>query len=113
MELKKIIDALNLVVKTKSVDLEKEVTGGYVSDMLSDVIANCKRGDLWITVQIHQNILAVAILKEMAGIVIIGGKEPAAETLEQAEEENVVILTSPLPAYELASQLYAFGIHGH
>jgi predicted transcriptional regulator len=77
---------------------------------LSDVIAGAKEGDLWITLQIHQNIIAVAFLNNLAGIVIVGGREPDAETLKKAEEQGVPVLVSPKPAYELAGRLYGMGI---
>lgn len=112
MELKKIVESLGLEVKAGSEGLHREVEGGYVSDLLSDVIANSKRGDLWLTLQVHKNIVAVATLKESAGIVVIGGKTPAEETVKKAEEEGIVLLTSSLPAFELAGRLYELGVHG-
>ena len=112
MDLKSIVETVGLKVKAGENRLDKEVQGGYVSDLLSDVIANSQKGDLWVTLQIHQNTVAVAILKELAGIVIIGGKEPAAETLKKAEEEGVVVMTSTLPAFELAGRLFELGVRG-
>ena len=112
MELHKIVESLGLEVQAGSGGLHREVEGGYVSDLLSDVIANSRRGDLWLTLQVHKNIVAVATLKELAGIVIISGKTPAEETIKKAEEEGIVLLTSSLPAFELAGQLYELGVHG-
>lgn len=110
MILKEIVGKLDLRVKTKSGGLDKEVTGGYVSDLLSDVIAKSQNGNLWITLQVHPNIVAVASLKDLAGIIIIGGKEPTEDTLAKAESENVNVLTSSLPAFEVVGQLYQAGI---
>ena len=112
MELNKIVESLGLDVKAGSEGLHREVEGGYVSDLLSDVIANSRKGDLWFTLQVHKNIVAVATLKELAGIVIIGGKTPAEDTIKKAEEEGIVLLTSSLQAFELAGQLYELGVHG-
>ena len=112
MTLKNIIDKLELVVKVDSGGMEKEVEGGYVSDLLSDVIAHGQKGTIWVTLQVHQNIVAVAVLKELAGIVIIGGKEPAAETLKKAQNEEVAILSTQLSAFEVAGRLYALGLRG-
>lgn len=112
MKLKKVVDALNLDVKSGGNVLNRDVEGGYVSDLLSDVIANSQKGDLWLTLQIHKNIVAVATLKELAGIAVIGGKSPADETIQKAEEEGIVLLTSPLPAFELAGRLYELGVRG-
>ena len=110
MRLEEIINQLECTVRAGGKAVENEVLGGYVSDMLSDVIANSLKGDIWITLQIHQNIIAVAALKEMAGIVIIGGKEPQEATIEKAEAEQVPLLTSPLSAFDAAGRLYELGV---
>jgi predicted transcriptional regulator len=95
-----------------SSNLSAEVSGGYVSDLLSDVMANAKAGDIWVTLQTHQNIVAVASLKEIAGIVLIGGREPDKGTLAKAEEEKIPLLLSNLPAFEVVGKLYQMGISG-
>ncbi len=110
MTLNEIIKSLNLDVKAGESGLEKEVRGGYVSDLLSDVIANAKEGDIWVTLQIHQNIVAVAFLNNVAGVIIVGGRKPDADTLSKAEEQGVVIMASDLPAFELVGRLYEMGI---
>jgi len=110
MELKKIVDELGLEVRAGGDRLNVEVSGGYVSDLLSDVIANSNKGDLWLTLQVHKNIVAVATLKELAGIVIIGGKEPSEDTVAKSEEESVVLLRSNLTAFELAGRLFGMGV---
>jgi len=112
MKLNQIIEKLNLTVETKTADLKVDVTGGYVSDLLSDVMANAQSGNIWITLQIHQNTVAVATLKELAGIILINGKKPAQETIHKAEQENIPILISKLPAYELICELCKMGISG-
>jgi hypothetical protein len=110
MTLGDIIEALALEVRAGSDQMDRVVEGGYVSDLLSDVIAGAKEGDLWITLQLHQNIVAVAFLNNLAGIVIVGGREPEPETLEKAEEQGVPIMVSGLPAYEIVGRLYQMGI---
>jgi hypothetical protein len=110
MKLQEIVDGLSLEVKTASSNLTREVTGGYVSDLLSDVIANSKEGNVWITLQIHQNIVAVATLKELSGIILVNNRNPDAETLKKAEDEGIPIMASPLPAFELVGKLYTLGL---
>ena len=93
MKLTELIQKLNLSVRSAKGNLEREVTGGYVSDLLSDVIAHSKEQNLWITLQVHQNIVAVASMKDLAGVVLVNGREPEQETIEKAEEENVAMAT--------------------
>ncbi len=111
-QLKEVIEKLDLEVKSAKGNLEAEVKGGYVSDLLSDVMANSKKGDIWVTLQIHPNIAAVGTLKELAGIIINNGREPEGETLKKAEVEALPIMVSKLPAFELVGRMYELGISG-
>ena len=106
MKLETIVQALQLEVRSGQDRLHVEVRGGYVGDLLSDVIANSREGDLWITRQIHQNIVAVASLKDLAGIILVRGAEPAADTLEKAVREKIPLLVSDLSAFEAAGRIY-------
>ena len=106
MKLKEIIEKLQLKVLRGQKNLDAEVTGGYSSDLLSDVIANSKEGNIWITLQTHQNTIAVAKLKDLAGIIIVNNREPDEETLAKAEEENVPLLGSGEMAFEISGKLF-------
>lgn len=112
MTLKEIVKALDLDVSAGKEFLDREVRNGYVSDLLSDVIANSRKGDVWLTLQVHKNTVAVAVLKEHAAIILIGGKAPAEETLKKAQTEHVVILRSDRSAFEVAGRLYGMGLGG-
>ncbi len=112
MKLTELIQKLNLSVRSAKGSLEREVTGGYASDLLSDVLANSKEGNLWITLQIHQNIVGVASIKDIAGIILVNSREPEPETLEKAEAEKVPIMVSEMPTFELIGMLYSLGVVG-
>jgi len=112
VNLAELADKLGLQVKAAHGSLDNEITGGYASDLLSDVMGNSKEGNLWVTLQIHQNIVAVASMKELAGIALVNGREPEQETVEKAERESIPILVSRLPAFELVGRLYSLGIRG-
>jgi serine kinase of HPr protein (carbohydrate metabolism regulator) len=110
MILKEIIKELELSVYCGDEPFDVEVNGGYASDLLSNVIANSKKSDVWITIQIHSNIVAVAVLKELAAIIIVQGREPANDTVRRAKEEKVPILVSKLSTFEVVGKLYQLGI---
>ena len=110
MKLQEIVNRLSLDVKTSPIDLNREVTGGYVSDLLSDVIGNAKEGFVWITLQVHINVIAVASLKGLSGIILVNNRVPDEDTLEKALAENIPVLTSSLPAFELVGRLYDLGL---
>ena len=106
MKLADLVKELSLDVKTCEEGLGKEVRGAYVSDLLSDVMGNSVEGEAWITLQTHLNIVAVAGLKNLAGIIIVGNRMVQDEILKKAESEQVTILTTPLSTFEAAGRLY-------
>ncbi|OQX65859.1 MAG: serine kinase [Desulfococcus sp. 4484_242] len=112
MRLKEVVNRLDLTVKSGAGLLDREITGGYVSDLMSDVMANAREGVLWVTLQIHPNIVAVAVMKSLAGIVLVNGREPEKATVEKARAEEIPIMVTDLPAFELAGKLFALGISG-
>ena len=112
IKLSEIIEKLDLEVKCAKDMLDSEVTGGYASDLLSDVMANSKLGNVWVTMQIHMNIVAVASLKELTAIILVNGRKPDSDTIEKAKGEKIPILTSQLSAFELTGRLYQMGIRG-
>jgi hypothetical protein len=106
MKLKEIIEKLQLQVLVSQDPLDTEVTGGYTSDLLSDVMANSKAKNLWITLQTHENIVAVAKLKDLAGIIIINNRQPDEAALQRAKDERVTILSSKESAFLITGKLY-------
>ena len=113
MTLAEIVQNLELEVKAGSQCLSNEVRGGYASDLLSDVIANAREGDLWVTLQTHQNTVAVASMKGLAAIVLVNGRQPESETLAKAKEEDMPLLVSDLAAFELIGRLCQLGLSGN
>lgn len=112
MKLADLVDALGLEVRSAHESLHREVQGGYASDLLSDVLANAREGDVWITLQIHLNIVAVAIMKDIIAIILVGGREPEEETVQRAQAEGIPMMVGKLPAFELIGRLHRLGVRG-
>lgn len=106
MKLMDIVQQLGLDVRCCPDELGRQVTGGYAGDLLSDVMAHSAPGMLWITRQTHQNIVAVAALKELAGIIIVQGGRPDAATLAKAAAENIPLIVTSRSAFETAGTVY-------
>jgi predicted transcriptional regulator len=113
MRLKDVAKSLNLTIRTGKNLLEREVTGGYAGDLLSDVLANSRKGDVWVTLQSHANIVAVASAKELSAIIIVNGRTPEEETARKAEEQNIPIMISTLSTYKVVSRLCELGVKAH
>ena len=112
MNVKELVDRFNLHVAAGQNKLDRQIQSGYCGDLLSDVMANAPDGCIWLTVQTHQNIVSVAVLHEMAAVILTGGQEPDQETIEKAEEEGIPILMWPKSAFDLAGKVCSAGIIG-
>ncbi len=108
MKLHEIADKLELEKLTPVFD--KEVTGVYISDMVSDVIANAKAGNLLVTVQVHANALAAANLVDVCGIVVAQGKRPADDVVRMAVKAEISIFATDLSRWQVATKLYEAGL---
>ena len=112
MRLNEIKDKLNLKILSGSKNIESNVTRGYLSDLMSDVIAHGKEGDIWITYQTHVNVVAIAMMKNMAGIILIQGRELIPAAAKKANQEGLPVLSSSKSAFEIVGELYQMGIPG-
>lgn len=110
MKVKELAEKLGLEPAAGKPGLEREITDGYAGDLLSDVMGKAPEGCIWLTVQGHQNVIAIAVLKEMAAIVLVGGHEPDEDTIEKADQENIPLLLFPGSAFVLAGMIYEAGI---
>jgi predicted transcriptional regulator len=88
----------------------REVNGVFVSDMLSDVMASAKSGNLWLTVQTHKSIVPAANLVDAAAVIITGGKDVPQETIDLASKYDIAILSTDLPTFELTGKLFDLGL---
>lgn len=111
MTVKDLVEGLGLHVIAPG-DMERAVTGGYASDLLSCVMARAQAGNVWVTLQAHPNVVAVASLLGLAAVIIAEGGAPDHETVERAEQNGVVLLVSPQTTFSVVGRLSALGVAG-
>lgn len=109
MILKELVDLLPLI-SVNDVSLERKVQGVYIGDLLSFVMANGQENELWLTVQRHLNVVAVAELTGFSAIVFVQDIEPETETINKANELSIPLLKTSLTAYELTKALVKVGL---
>lgn len=113
MMLKKMVDDLGLERLTPELPEESvEIAGGYVSDLLSDVMANAPRGGILVTIQAHLNVVAVAVHSELAAVVFASGRRPEESVRRKAVEEGVRLYMTAASAFDFAGRLYGMGLRG-
>jgi hypothetical protein len=110
MKLNEVVAALDLRVAAGAQRLDAEVTGGYTSDLLSCAMAGATKGNVWVTLQGHLNVVAVASLNELGAVIVTEGKPVSAETASKADEEGVVLLQTPLTSYQVIGRLWELGV---
>ena len=110
MKLSEIVRKLELKTVSQTDLGSKEITGVYVSDMVSDIIANAQAGNLLVTVQIHNNVIAAANLVDISGIVVTQGKQPAPEVVKMADKAAIPILSTDLNGWQVMTKLYEAGV---
>jgi hypothetical protein len=110
MNLQEIIDQLNLTVITDIKDFSTITpSSGYTSDLLSCVMAGAVRGGIWVTLQAHLNIVAVAALLELCAVIISESALPDEATIRKANEEGITLLASPTPSFQICGRLWELG----
>lgn len=113
MTLQELIDALNLQVLTEPKDFTAIYpSGGYVSDLLSCVMAGAPRQGIWVTLQAHLNIIAVAALLDLCAVIITEGAEPDPATINRANSEGITLLSTQAKSYSVVGRMWQLGIKG-
>jgi len=105
MTVRKLCETLSLKNWTPDVDLDVTITGGYAGDMLSWVMGRAEAGSVWMTIMSNQNVAAVALMADVACVVLTEGVEPDELLAAQAETRGMPLLSSPLSTYELSCRL--------
>jgi hypothetical protein len=94
------------------VDETRNVAGAYASDLLSDVLAHAPRGGVLVTIQVHLNVIAVAVHAELTGVVFASDRVPEEDVRRKAVEEGIALYASSEPAFDVCGRLYALGLRG-
>lgn len=108
MEIKRI---LSLDIKQiNDVPLTNIIESVYIGDLLSFVMANGKEGALWLTVQKHINVIAVAELNDFAGIIFVQNSYPDEDTIAKANELEIPLFISEKDAFLVSKDLISLGL---
>jgi hypothetical protein len=104
IQLQSLLSAIQASPLTDLADAR--VTGCYISDLLSDVLANAKPGVLWVTIHTHRNVVSVASMKDITAVVFSCGRKPEPGIIAEAVKEGILLLNTPLTTYEVAGKLW-------
>jgi hypothetical protein len=114
MRLRQIAEALQLTELTGPIaDNEAtEITAGYASDLLSDVLAHAPAGGVLVTLQVHLNVIAVASHAGLRAVIFSSGRKPEDDVIQRAVDEQLTLYGSTRDTFELVGLLYELGVKG-
>lgn len=111
MNLADIARTLNLTLLTEAKDFNQiQPSGGYTSDMLSCVMSGAPREGIWVTLQAHGNIVAVAALLDLAAVIITENAMPESATIARANEKGITLFATSAGSFEVAGRLWTMGL---
>ncbi len=111
MNLAQIIQELHLTVLTEPLDFASvEPSSGYTSDLLSCVMSGAAKHSVWVTLQAHSNIVAVAALLDLTAIIITEGAMPDPATIAKANQEGITLLATTDPSFHVIGRLWDLGL---
>jgi hypothetical protein len=113
MTLQQLVADLELENLAPEVTLAaRDVTAGYVSDLLSDVLANAPESGVLVTVQVHLNVIAVAVHAGLAAVIFAADRRPDDSVRAKAIEERIALFVSPRSAFDIVGRMYQLGVRG-
>ena len=114
MNLKQIADSLDLQALTPAAaeSLESRITRAHASDLLSDVLANAPAGGVLLTIQVHLNVVAVALHGMQAAVIFTTGMVPEEAVRQRATAEGLPLFATKQSTFDTAGKLYALGVRG-
>ena len=110
MNIKELATLLDATTVCAGAEADTPLTCGYACDLLSWVLAHGRKGMVWTTVQTHVNVVAVAVLMEMACVILAEDNHIEAASLAKAEEEGLTVMETAMTAYEICGRMFAAGI---
>ncbi len=84
---------------------KRTITGCYCGDLLSWVMSRASEGDAWLTVMGNVTSIGVAVLADVACIILTEDAPVDAEAIKRAEENEVIILGTDKNSYEIAVEI--------
>ena len=114
MNLSQFVTTLGLHALTPvpAESLESEISRAHASDLLSDVLANAPSGGVLLTIQVHMNVIAVALHAMQGAVIFTSGMLPEEAVRNKAMEEGIPLFATKESTFDTAGRLYAMGIRG-
>ena len=111
MKIKDLCEKLNADVQAAG-DPERDVTKAAAGDLLSFIMGTVSEGSVWVTIQAHLNVAAVAVLKDIPIIILASNRKAPADLIDRCMTENVCIASVSGSIFATCKKLSELGIEG-
>ena len=98
---------LGLTVLNGGDGLGREIQTVYSCDLLSFVMGRAPADSAWVTVMGNVNAMAVALLADVACVVLAENAALDADALLRAEQNDIVVLQSGQPVFDAALAIHS------
>jgi serine kinase of HPr protein (carbohydrate metabolism regulator) len=106
MKIEQLISALDLKLENEVADLNRDIDGAIVGDLLSHIMGKSTEGQVWITIQTHKNVLAIASLNDLSCVIVSDGQKPDQGMMAAANDEELAVFTTDKSAFDISGELY-------
>jgi tRNA G18 (ribose-2'-O)-methylase SpoU len=110
MNLQDIVELVQGTLLNPEVDMNIKIRGGCGADLMSDVLASSQPKAVLLTGLTNPQVVRTAQIAEFRAIIFVRGKQPQAETIAIATQENIPLITSPFGMFELCGRLHRAGL---
>ena len=105
-----LVNLLDAELLVNGKNSRKTLRSVISSDLISDILMYIEENSLLLTGLVNPQIIRVADMIDIGGIIFVVGKEPDEEVLNMAEEKNVPVAITESTLYEASGKLYRVGL---
>jgi predicted transcriptional regulator len=110
MHFRALATLLSCEVVCGQLSLDREFASCFAADLMSDVLAFSSAHALLITGLATVQLVHTANVAECAGILLVSGKRPERDALQLGIVNDIPILSTPRPMFEVCGMLYEHGL---
>jgi predicted transcriptional regulator len=111
MRLREVADLLGCEVVTGEEQLDRlTIEACFAADLMSDVLAFSRAGALLVTGLASLQSAHTADVADLAGVLYVSGKRPAASVVEMASENGLPLLSTKHSMFEACGRLFQAGL---
>lgn len=110
MVLEELLNLIDGEILTEAIELSREIKGACGADLMSDVLASIQPDAVLLTGLCNPQVVRTAQIADVAAIVFVRGKKPPPETIKLANQERVLLISTPYGMFEACGRLYQAGL---